>query len=266
MPNSAIQENLIIQLTTAYVIENGTSLLHRLIFLQGDKMAERRMFTKKIIDSDAFTALPPTTQALYFHLCMNADDDGFNNRIRQAMFNAHADQNDFNLLVQYRFIIPFDNGIIVIKHWRMHNLIRSDRYHETEYIEEKATLVLKENGVYTDDVNHVTTKRQPNDNQRETEDSIGKDSIGKDKEKAKSTRFVPPTLEQVQDYCRERGNNIDAERFIDFYESKGWMVGKNKMEDWKASVRTWEKRENKSAPKQEEDSLLAMIEANARRN
>lgn len=211
-------------------------------------MAERRMFTKKIIDSDAFTALPPTTQALYFHLCMNADDDGFNNRIRQAMFNAHADQNDFNLLVQYRFIIPFDNGIIVIKHWRMHNVIRSDRYHETEYVEEKATLVLKENGVYTDDVNHATTKRQPNDNQRETEvrlgkDSLVKDSIGKDKEKAKSTRFVPPTVEEVREYCKERGNNVDAERFVDFYSAKGWMVGKNKMKDWKACVRTWEKRD-----------------------
>ena len=59
--------------------------------------------------------------------------------------------------------------------------------------------------------------------------------------RAKSTRFVPPTLEQVQEYCRERNNNVDAERFIDFYESKGWMVGKNKMKDWKACVRTWEK-------------------------
>jgi hypothetical protein len=150
-------------------------------------MAERRMFTTKITDSDAFTALPPTTQALYFHLCMNADDDGFNNKIRQAMFNAHADQNDFNLLVQYRFIIPFDNkGIIVIKHWRLHNIIRSDRYHETEYVEEKARLILKDNGVYTDSKtpigipsdNQVATKRQPNDNQMETEVSIGKVSIG----------------------------------------------------------------------------------------
>lgn len=64
--------------------------------------------------------------------------------------------------------------------------------------------------------------------------------------KNKSTRFVPPTLEQVQDYCRERGNDVDAQRFIDFYESKGWMVGKNKMKDWKASVRTWERQNNKS--------------------
>ena len=143
-------------------------------------MSERRMFTKKIIDSDAFTELPPTTQALYFHLCMNADDDGFNNKIRQAMFNAHADRNDFNLLVSSRFIIPFDDkGVVVIKHWRLHNLIRVDRYHETEYIEQKAQLILKENGIYTEAVNQMATNGKPNDNQRLTEVSIGKDSIGK---------------------------------------------------------------------------------------
>lgn len=144
-------------------------------------MAERRMFTKKITDSDAFTALPPTTQALYFHLCMNADDDGFNNKIRQAMFNAHADQNDFNLLVQQRFIIPFDNkGVIVIKHWKMHNIIRTDRYHKTEYIEEKSKLILKENGVYTEHSNQTTTNGIPCDNQMEPEVRLGKVSIGKD--------------------------------------------------------------------------------------
>lgn len=120
-------------------------------------MAEKRMFSKKIIDSDAFTELPPTTQALYFHLNMNADDDGFNNKIRQAMFNAHADRNDYDLLINKRFIIPFDDkGIIVIKHWRLHNYIQNDRYHATEYVEEKAKLILKKNGVYTENNNNVS--------------------------------------------------------------------------------------------------------------
>ena len=143
-------------------------------------MAERRMFTRKITDGDAFTALPPTTQALYFHLCMNADDDGFNNKIRQAMFNAHADQNDFNLLVQQRFIIPFDNkGVIVIKHWRMHNTIKNDRYHKTEYIEEKAKLILKENGVYTENGDKAEPIWNQSGTNMEPETSIGKTSIGK---------------------------------------------------------------------------------------
>ena len=151
-------------------------------------MSERRMFTKKIIDSDAFTELPPTTQALYFHLCMNADDDGFNNKIRQAMFNAHADRNDDDLLINKRFIIPFeDKGVIVIKHWRLHNIIRNDRYHKTEYLEEKARLILKDNGVYTQNDNQTTTKCLPSDNQMETEVSIGKVSIGKSN--IYSTRF-----------------------------------------------------------------------------
>ena len=127
-------------------------------------MAERRMFAKRIIDSDAFTELPPTTQALYFHLCMGADDDGFNNQIRRGMFNAHADRNDFELLVQKRFIIPFDSGVIVIKHWRMHNLIKNDRYKHTAYIDEMSALVLKENGVYTES----GTQLEPNWNQNGT--------------------------------------------------------------------------------------------------
>jgi hypothetical protein len=80
----------------------------------------------------------------------------------------------------------------------------------------------------------------------------------KEGKQAKSTRFVPPTLEQVQDYCRERHNGVDAQRFVDFYESKGWMVGKNKMKDWKACVRTWEKNSVKETPKK--DSKLKELE------
>jgi len=143
-------------------------------------MAERRMFTQKVTEADNFTTLPPTTQCLYFHLCMNADDDGFSNKIRQAMFNAHADQNDFEMLVNKRFIIPFDSGVIVIKHWRMHNYIRNDRYHETSYVEEKSQLLLKENGVYTESVDKVDTVGIPNGYQMDTEVRLGKDSIGKD--------------------------------------------------------------------------------------
>ena len=72
----------------------------------------------------------------------------------------------------------------------------------------------------------------------------------------KSNRFVPPTLEQVQDYCLERGNNVDAETFVDFYSSKGWMVGKNKMKDWKAAVRTWERKEQKPPNKPVKNNFI----------
>lgn len=143
-------------------------------------MAERRMLTRKITENDAFTSLPPTTQLLYFHMCMAADDDGFCDTIRQAMFNAHAAVNDLEMLVNKRFIIPFENGVIVIKHWRMHNAIRKDRYHETAYVEQKKQLLLKDNNAYTENQRKevVTTKWQPNGNQMATEDRLGKDSIG----------------------------------------------------------------------------------------
>lgn len=79
--------------------------------------------------------------------------------------------------------------------------------------------------------------------------------IEKEKEnsKAKSTRFLPPTVEEVREYCKERNNNVDAERFVDFYSAKGWMVGKNKMKDWRACVRTWEQRDKKEKPSEEID-------------
>ena len=202
------------------------------------------MFTKKITDGDIFTSMPPTTQCLYFHLCMGADDDGFSNNVRIAMFNSHATTDDFNTLVNKRFIIPFESGVIVIKHWKMHNYIQSDRYHETKFLEEKSQIVLKENGVYTECIQDGY--------KMDTEVSIGKDSIdkvsiGKDNiYGAKSKRFVPPTVEEIKEYCLERNNDVDANKFFDFYEAKGWMVGKNKMKDWKAAVRTWEKGNSKS--------------------
>ena len=193
-------------------------------------MAERRMFTQKITEADNFTALPPTTKCLYFHLCMNADDDGFSNKIRQAMFNAHADQNDFEMLISKRFILPFDSGVIVIKHWRMHNLIRNDRYHETDYVEEKAKLVLKENGVYTDNLtyglpsdNQMTTKCLPSDNQMEPEVRLGKDSIGKlsiEKEKVKKKKSNLALFEEMEDEERIIPNEELRECFIAWLKYK----------------------------------------------
>lgn len=184
-------------------------------------MAERRMFSKKITDADAFTELPPTTQAFYFHLCMGCDDDGFSNQIRKAMFNAHADRNDFELLVNKRFIIPFDSGVIVIKHWRLHNLIKNDRYHETDYVEEKSRLVLKENGIYSEHVGtQVEPKWNPNGTQMEPkwnpsgtkvepEVSIGKESI--DKVKSINTLDQFEALWSI--YPRKQGKKSAFESF-----------------------------------------------------
>lgn len=111
-------------------------------------MAEKRMFTKKITDSDAFTELPSSAQTLYFHLNQGADDDGFNNQVQMAMFRAHATIDDLKLLILKKFVIRFESGVIVIKHWYMHNYIRKDTYTETAYLDEKSLLRLDENKSY----------------------------------------------------------------------------------------------------------------------
>ena len=200
-------------------------------------MAERRMFAKTIIDSDAFLDMPLSAQALYFHLSMRADDDGFINNPKKIQRMIGASDDDCRLLVMKRFIINFESGVIVIKHWKIHNYIRNDRYKETVYQEEKAMLIEKDNKVYSLGI--------PNGYQMDTQVRLGKDRLGKDSkeielEKSQAKRFIPPTLEEVQAYCKERNNNVNAQRFIDYYTSNGWQVGKNKMKNWKAAVRTWE--------------------------
>ena len=112
-------------------------------------MAEKRMFSKQIIDSDAFLEMPLSTQALYFHLSMRADDDGFLNNAKKVMKIIGANQNDYDLLVAKAFVIQFPDGICVIKHWRINNYLRKDRYTETIYQEEKAQLTVQQNGRYS---------------------------------------------------------------------------------------------------------------------
>lgn len=112
-------------------------------------MAERRMFTQKIIDSDAFLDMPLSTQALYFHLNMRADDDGFINNPKKIVRMIGASEDDFKVLIAKNFVMQFESGIIVVKHWKMHNYIAKDRYKPTVYEDEKAQLSVKDNGAYT---------------------------------------------------------------------------------------------------------------------
>ncbi len=170
-------------------------------------MGKHRMFSLDVVNSDVFLDMPLSAQALYFHLGMRADDDGFvpNPRRTQAYIGASTD--DLKLLAAKRFILTFDSGIIVIKHWRLHNRIRKDRYKPTLYQEEKKTLYIRKNGVYTDhplppgeaygekglpsgdedddpspDGDSLATKWQPNGNQygnqMSPQDKLSKDKIG----------------------------------------------------------------------------------------
>ena len=226
-------------------------------------MAERRMFAKTIIDSDAFIDMPVTARLLYYDLSMRADDDGFVNSPKKIMRMIGVSQDDLGILVAKKFIIPFDNGVVVIKHWRIHNYIRKDTYNTTPYAEQLEQLELDENKAYrlkNDDVN-INCRRIVDE--PSTQVRLGKVSIGKDieREAKPQKRFTPPTLEEVNAYCQERRNGIDPERFIDFYQSKGWKIGSNPMKDWKAAVRTWEKRDAKPQEAPKGDSKLKALES-----
>lgn len=149
-------------------------------------MAERRMFSKTVIDNDMFLDMPLSAQALYFHLAMRADDDGFVGNPRKIQRMVGSNDDDYKLLIAKQFIIAFESGVIVIKHWRVHNCIRNDRHKETVYINEKACIETTKNGAYSFcslNDNQPTTNRQPNDNQMsdswETQDRLGKDRLGK---------------------------------------------------------------------------------------
>lgn len=141
-------------------------------------MAERRMFAKAIIDSDIFLDMPVTARLLYYDLAMRADDDGFINAPKKIMRMIGASQDDLNILILRKFIIPFETGIVVIKHWRIHNYIQNDRYKETIYQNEKGQLSLNNKvyemageGMDTDCIQNVSTL--------ETQSSLGKSSLGK---------------------------------------------------------------------------------------
>ena len=117
--------------------------------MEAEEMAQKRMFTMKIVDSDAFLDMPLSTQALYFHLNMRADDDGFVGNPKRIMRTIGCHEDDLKMLILKRFILTFEDGVIVIKHWRMHNCISQNRYHETQYTDEKSQLLLKENKSYS---------------------------------------------------------------------------------------------------------------------
>ena len=215
-------------------------------------MAERRMMSKSIIKSDQFLEMPMSSQLLYFHLLSDADDDGFINAPKSIMRVVGAKEDDMRVLKAKGYTIPFDSGVIIIKHWRIHNSLRKDRYNPNPQLEnERKQLTVNDKKEY-----ELIQPWQPLGNHLATigchsigKDSIGKDSIGKDSidsERDKSqpthTHFKPPTVEEVKEYCIERNNNIDAEYFVDYQESRGWVLSNGKkMKSWQATIRTWER-------------------------
>jgi hypothetical protein len=231
-------------------------------------MAERRMFAKTIIDSDAFLDMPLSTQALYFHLSMRGDDEGFVNNPKKLARMLGSGDDELKVLIAKKFIILFDSGVIVIKHWKMHNYIRGDRIKETNYADERDMLLTNENGSYTmidDDVGQMSVN--PPSNVSVVEDSIGKVRKGKvsivdnmcayEKESdfslSRDTHYdnlSKEYKEALQVFIESMGLSYPFDDFVNSLQAKASYKYKNFVKTY----RTWAKNHiPKQAPQQRMD-------------
>lgn len=222
-------------------------------------MAERRMFTKKVTDDDNFMALSSSAQALYLHLSMSADDDGFCNQVAISMFKAHASVQDLQTLLDKRYIYQFENGVIVIKHWRMANALRKDRYTPTAFQEELAKLGIKDNGAYTwlPDGCQMVAERLPQDRvgkERVVQESKGEGIEPPAAAPAPHTPIVPDPEEPVrhkhgangwvrltdEQYIRllKEFGPAELERCITYVDESAQITkNKNGWKDWNLVIR-----------------------------
>lgn len=244
-------------------------------------MGDHRMISKSIILTDNFLDMPASTQNLYFYFLLLGDDDGFIKNPKRLMRMTGSSDDDMKLLIAKSYIIPFESGVIVIKHWRVHNYIRKDRYRPT-LCDEKALLTTNDKKEYSlylsqkemqlnksgiPSVNQVVYQVSPTCH---TQVKLSKDKLSKDKlsnfstnlgskgvwgeegdEKEASAdaptpkkrkRFVKPSLQELEEYISEKGYVISAEYFFSYYESNGWKVGRNPMKSWTAALAMWNSR------------------------
>ena len=219
-------------------------------------MAERRMFAKTVINSARFLRMPPSSRLLYYDLGMAADDDGIVEAFT-IMRTTGATEDDLRVLAAKGFVsILNEDFVAFITDWKRNNQIRPDRYKPSVYAE---LLVKIDDGIPT--VNQMTTIGIPLVDEQETEVRLGKDSIVKGSVEGVQgepapmrKRFTPPTVNEVSEFARENGlDNVDPQRFVDFYASKGWVVGKAKMKDWKAACRNWNRNDRTKPGRVESD-------------
>ena len=213
-------------------------------------MAERRMFSKTVIDSDAFIEMPLSAQALYFHLAMRADDDGFVNNPNRIRKDIGAAEDDMKLLIIKRFVISFESGVIVIKHWKMHNYIQNDRYKPTTYTKERARLMVCENKAYTECIHNVSAV----DTQVSLELVQSKDrgSEGKDSDNTTTTTTISsmareracerekgPMAAEVAKYMKDElcieDAGVEAVKFVAWNALRDWDC----LPNWRAAADLW---------------------------
>ena len=143
-------------------------------------MARRRMFSLDVVDTDKFLDMPSSTQALYFHLGMHADDDGFVSSPKRIAKTVNCAEDDLKLLIAKGYLIPFESGVVVISDWKINNELKKDRYKPTIHLSEFEKIQTQKNKSYSLITSMTDTKCFQNVSKMDTQDSIGKDSIGKD--------------------------------------------------------------------------------------
>ena len=170
-------------------------------------MARKRMFSLLVVDTDEFLDMPSSTQSLYYHLGMRADDDGFVSSPKKIVKLVNCSNDDLKLLIAKGFIIPFDSGIIAIRHWKLNNDLKKDRYTPTIYLNEKSTLRVNKNKVYSIVGNNLETKRIQNGNKLDTQNSIDKNSIDKN-----SKEYIVQKQEENQEQKQIKKEKVKKEK------------------------------------------------------
>lgn len=209
-------------------------------------MAERRMFAKTIIDSDAFLDMPLSTQALYFHLSMRADDDGFINNPKKISKMLGSSDDELKVLLAKRFILYFDSGVIVIKHWRIHNYIQKDRYKETVYTEEKALLSHKENNGYTldtecvqiGDTGKVRIELGKDSQEIEIVDRYTNEADFSISKETSYDRLSAEYKKALKVFIEQMGLSLPYQDFVDALQAKGY-----KYKNFVIAYRNWCKKD-----------------------
>ena len=178
-------------------------------------MAEKRMFSNRVIDTDEFLEMPATAQMLYFHLSMNADDDGFVGKPKTIMRMCRASQDDLTVLLGKQFVISFDTGVIVIRHWKIHNFIRKDTYHPTIYEKEKEMLSLDKSDAYSLEHHQdesVTSPLQVRNVDKNSIEKVREDKVREDKKRKEDLfetllpnyQISEPLADKIREYLRYR--------------------------------------------------------------
>ncbi|ANT43282.1 DNA replication protein [Lactococcus phage 38502] len=199
-------------------------------------MAQRRMFSKKIVETDLFMEMSPTAKLLYFYLNMSADDDGFVGNPKTIKLISGATDDDLKILIAKQFIIPFESGVVVIKDWKIHNYIQKDRYNQTQYLDEKKQLLVEENGTYTKCIQDVSSL--------DTQVRLGKskDRLGKSNNMSDKSDDVIPYSEIISYLNEKAGRSFKTteahKRFIKARWNENYKlddfkkVVDNKVADW----------------------------------